>query len=89
MNYRRKISFIEGTLSLLKNTVYGAFNTASKLTSAMSKGVTQLSLDDRYIADRAKRSRYKPKHAGDGLVEGTKVSMIVRLVVCVFAFAII
>lgn len=57
----------------MKNTVYGAFNTASKLTSAMSKGVAQLSLDDRYIADRAKRSRYRPRHAADGLVEGSKV----------------
>jgi hypothetical protein len=27
---------------------------------------------DRYIAERNKRSRYRPKHAGDGLLEGGK-----------------
>lgn len=31
-----------------------------------------MSLDDRYIAERASRSRYRPKHAGDGLVDGSK-----------------
>jgi hypothetical protein len=61
-----------GTLSLLKNTIYGSFNTVSKLTAAMDKGVATLSLDDKYIAERKARSQYKPKHAADGVFEGTK-----------------
>jgi hypothetical protein len=61
-----------GTLSLLKNTIYGSFNTVSKLTAAMDKGVATLSLDDKYIAERKARAQYKPRHAADGVFEGTK-----------------
>ena len=38
-----------GTVSLLRNSMYGVFNTAAKVTGSMSKGLAALSMDDDFI----------------------------------------
>jgi len=62
----------KGSLSLLKNSVYGLFNTISKITGAVGKGFASLSLDDEYLANRQYRQRKKPRHLGEGLFMGVK-----------------
>eukprot|EP01117_Protostelium_nocturnum_P004842 TRINITY_DN1754_c1_g1_i2.p1 TRINITY_DN1754_c1_g1~~TRINITY_DN1754_c1_g1_i2.p1 ORF type:complete len:3345 (-),score=1219.39 TRINITY_DN1754_c1_g1_i2:51-8879(-) len=62
-----------GTYSLLKNSLYGTFNTASKITGAFGKGISQLSFDADYIRKRQrKKLTEKPKHAGEGIGYGLK-----------------
>jgi len=63
----------KGTASLLKNSVYGTFNTVSKLTSTVGKVVATVSLDDDYIRKRQiKQAKEKPKHAGEGILMGAR-----------------
>lgn len=54
----------------MKNTVYGTFNTLSKITGTLGKGIATLSMDDKYLQERSSAARKKPKHAGEGLVMG-------------------
>lgn len=61
-----------GSLSLLKHTVYGLFNTISKITGAFGKGVASLSLDPEYLTHRRNSERKQPKHVGDGLLMGVQ-----------------
>ncbi|EFA79339.1 vacuolar protein sorting-associated protein 13 family protein [Heterostelium album PN500] len=42
----------KGTSSLVKNSVYGTFNTISKITGTIGTGVATLSFDDQYLQDR-------------------------------------
>ena len=60
----------KGTSSLVKNTVYGTFNSVSKVVGALGKGVATLSCDDEYIRRRQANQRRKPKHFVDGAAQG-------------------
>eukprot|EP01012_Entosiphon_sulcatum_P033873 TRINITY_DN428_c0_g1_i2.p1 TRINITY_DN428_c0_g1~~TRINITY_DN428_c0_g1_i2.p1 ORF type:complete len:2501 (+),score=328.37 TRINITY_DN428_c0_g1_i2:171-7673(+) len=62
----------KGTLSLAKNSVYGISNAISGITSSAGKGLANLSGDDEYIRERRKMMRKKPKHLGEGLLEGAE-----------------
>lgn len=58
---------------MVKHSVYGTFNTVSKITGAVGKGLAALSFDDDYIQKRqAKQFTEKPKHVGEGLLMGGK-----------------
>jgi len=59
-------------MSLLKHSVYGLFNTISKITGAFGKGVASLSFDPEYLSHRRYSERKQPKHVGDGLVMGVQ-----------------
>ena len=50
----------KGTTSLVKNTVYGVFNSASKITGTISKAATTVSMDSEWQAERARRARNRP-----------------------------
>ena len=64
---------IEGTGSLIKNTTKGIFGSASKITSAFSKGLVALANDARYIEIHEERLiRDKPKTLVDGLGYGLR-----------------
>jgi hypothetical protein len=64
---------IAGTGSLVKNSVYGLFNTVSKITGSIGKGVSTLSMDEQYMRERQERSvREKPKHVGEGVLLGVR-----------------
>jgi len=62
----------KGTQSLIKNTIYGTFNTLTKITGTIGKGIATLSMDDEYLAARQSRSQKKPKHLGEGFVMGVQ-----------------
>ena len=61
-----------GTFSLVKNSLHGAFNAASKVTGSIGKGLAALSMDDEYIARRAAFHQKKPRHLAEGLWQGGK-----------------
>ncbi|TMW68004.1 hypothetical protein Poli38472_007676 [Pythium oligandrum] len=62
-----------GTASLVKNSVYGTFNAASKFTGTLSSGIAALSMDSDYIKTRNTRNRHEvATHIGTGLFYGTK-----------------
>ncbi|EFA80196.1 vacuolar protein sorting-associated protein 13 family protein [Heterostelium album PN500] len=62
----------KGSLSLLKNSVYGLFNTLSKLSGAMGKGVSVLSFDEQYLRQRQRVHQKKARHVGEGIAFGLK-----------------
>jgi len=67
------IGLTKGARSLVKNSVYGIFNTASKITGSIAKGVSNLSLDAEYMKERQERNvREKPKHVGEGVLFGVR-----------------
>eukprot|EP01103_Thecamoeba_quadrilineata_P000443 TRINITY_DN10380_c0_g1_i1.p1 TRINITY_DN10380_c0_g1~~TRINITY_DN10380_c0_g1_i1.p1 ORF type:complete len:564 (-),score=101.04 TRINITY_DN10380_c0_g1_i1:75-1562(-) len=66
------IGCARGTQSLVKNSIYGVFNTTSKITGTVSKGMAQLSFDREYIRDREWLHRQQPRHAGEGFVYGIR-----------------
>lgn len=62
-----------GTASLVRHSVYGTFNAASKFTGTLSAGVAALSLDRAYMRERDARNRRDVStHFGTGLFYGTK-----------------
>lgn len=62
-----------GTASLVKNSVYGTFNAASKFTGTLSSGIAALSMDNEYVSSRNTRNRQEvATHIGTGLFYGTK-----------------
>jgi hypothetical protein len=67
------VGLSKGTASLVKNSVYGTFNAASKLTGTISSGIAALSMDSDYINARNTRNRKEVvTHVGTGLYYGTK-----------------
>jgi len=64
------LGLAKGTSSLIKNTVYGTFNTLTKITGSLGKGIATLSMDEKYLQERSNASRKKPKHVGEGLMMG-------------------
>lgn len=63
----------KGTSSLFRNSLHGTANAAAKVSSSLSKGVTLLTLDEKYIKDHQLQSqRSKPNNLKEGLVDGGK-----------------
>lgn len=60
----------KGSLSLMKHTVHGFSNTASKVTESIGNGISILSMDETYLKQRSKTAHIKPKHVGEGLLSG-------------------
>jgi vacuolar protein sorting-associated protein 13A/C len=61
------MGLIEGTGSLVKNTVSGTFQSINKLTGSVSTGVSMLSMDDDFLERRRVFMLRRPKHIIDGL----------------------
>ena len=66
---------IEGTGSLLKNTVQGTFGSASKMLSSVSKGLLFFTDDTEFINKREEENLDKPKNIIDGVGYGLKSTM--------------
>src|SRR5574344_571293 len=65
------IGVVDGGWSLAKHTVDGTFNSASKLTGGLSKGMLLLTQDDDYITEREKKKiTEKPKNVIEGIGYG-------------------
>jgi vacuolar protein sorting-associated protein 13A/C len=63
----------KGSKSFIKKTVYGLFNSASKVVGTIGTGVAMMSFDDSYQRERAEsKRREKPKNALFGLGYGLK-----------------
>eukprot|EP00002_Diphylleia_rotans_P020696 TRINITY_DN4017_c0_g1_i5.p1 TRINITY_DN4017_c0_g1~~TRINITY_DN4017_c0_g1_i5.p1 ORF type:complete len:3294 (-),score=474.19 TRINITY_DN4017_c0_g1_i5:153-10034(-) len=61
----------KGTKSLVKNTMYGVFNSASKAAGCASRGLAALSFDKQYLSDQKARSIDKnPRNVMEGVYEG-------------------
>ena len=66
----------DGTKSLVKNTLDGALNTVSKITSGFSKEILMISLDENYINERERRNMMdKPKNVIEGIGYGISSMM--------------
>jgi vacuolar protein sorting-associated protein 13A/C len=62
-----------GSISFLKHSIHGTFNTASKVTESIGNGLSYLTMDEDYQEKRRMSQRQKPKHAGEGLVSGIQL----------------
>lgn len=60
----------KGTLSLLRNSVFAVFGTASKLTGTLAKIGVAATFDQEYRRARARSSHHKARHVGEGFVLG-------------------
>ena len=66
----------DGTKSLVKNTVGGALNTVSKITSGFSKEILTLTQDEHYINERERKNMMdKPKNVIEGIGYGISSMM--------------
>ena len=62
------MGLVNGGISLAKHTVDGTFNTTSKITSGLSKGMLLLTQDDEYIDEREKKNvTEQPKNDIEGI----------------------
>ncbi|EKX40689.1 hypothetical protein GUITHDRAFT_154054 [Guillardia theta CCMP2712] len=59
----------KGSLSLFKNSTYGVFNAASKITSSMSKSLVQLSGDSDYAQKRQESQSQRQKAGSSNLAQ--------------------
>lgn len=65
------VGLAKGGLSFMKKSVFGISDSISKVTGSLSKGLTAMTLDDRYQNEqRSRRSRNRPKHAAYGVKYG-------------------
>ena len=62
----------EGSASLLKNSIFGVFNTTTKITGTLGKGIATLSRDREFLKERELLSREKPRHAAEGFAYGVR-----------------
>jgi hypothetical protein len=61
----------KGTSSLLKKSVFGVFNTATKITASAGKVLELASFDERFRQEREQdRVTHRPVHAGQGIARG-------------------
>ena len=60
----------KGTLSLVKNSIFGVMNVGTRITGSIGKGVAALSFDKDYLADRATDAREAPQDMLEGLGMG-------------------
>jgi vacuolar protein sorting-associated protein 13A/C len=63
---------LEGTSSLIKNTVQGTFGSASKMLSSVSKGLLFITDDIEFINKREEENMDKPKNVLEGVGYGLK-----------------
>ncbi|KAK2952042.1 putative Vacuolar protein sorting-associated protein 13C [Blattamonas nauphoetae] len=61
----------KGLASAAKHATFGVFDSAGKLTGAASSAVAVLQMDSEYKSQHARSLAVKPKHVGDGLLQGT------------------
>jgi len=64
------VGIVMGASSLMKNTVSGTFNSIGKVTGSLASGLSNLAMDDEYLAQREKGKLRRPKHVGEGVVQG-------------------
>ena len=65
-----------GTKSLVKNTLGGALNSVSKITSGFSKEILMISRDEKYINERERKNMMdKPKNVIEGIGYGISSMM--------------
>lgn len=58
---------------MVKKSVYAVFNSATKITGSLSKGVAILSMDNEYQQKRqVEKVRQRPRNAFEGLGYGLK-----------------
>ncbi|PRP82292.1 vacuolar associated sorting protein [Planoprotostelium fungivorum] len=62
----------KGSKSLAKKSVYGLFSGGSKLTANLTSGLTKLTMDNKYSAQRKEENLVKPHNVTEGLKEGAK-----------------
>ena len=67
--------FVQGTSSLIKNTVEGTFGSVSKVFSSVSKGLLFIADDPEYINRREEDNLEKPKNVIEGLGFGLRSTM--------------
>lgn len=60
----------KGTSSLLRNSLSGLFDTASKLTGTIAKIGVAATFDEDFRRARARMQQQKARHVGEGLVLG-------------------
>jgi vacuolar protein sorting-associated protein 13A/C len=63
---------MKGTSSLVKHTVYGLFDTASKITGSVGMGAAYLSGDHRYVRERGRRVAQRANNVGEGFYLGMR-----------------
>ncbi len=66
------MGLLEGTSSLVLNTVQGTFGSASKFLSSVSKGLLFITDDTDYINKREEENLDRPKNALEGVGYGLK-----------------
>jgi hypothetical protein len=60
----------KGTKSLVKKSLYGVFNSTSKITGSLGSGMTALAADDDFA--RQREHAIRPRDATEGLTHGVK-----------------
>jgi len=63
---------LQGTTSLIKNSVVGISGSFGNFTNSIGTGASQLSCDADYIRKREQAKREQPKHLLDGIGKGAK-----------------
>lgn len=66
------LGLTKGTSSLVKNSVYGVFNTTTKIAGSLGQGVAALSFDPQYKRERQLMHREKPRHFAEGVAFGMR-----------------
>jgi hypothetical protein len=66
------VGLMKGTSSLVKHTVYGLFDTASKITGSVGMGAAYLSGDHRYVRERGRRVAQRANNVGEGFYLGMR-----------------
>lgn len=61
-----------GSLSMLTHSIHGTFNTASKITGTIGKGLSVLTLDESYVKQRERSQTRKARGVREGLMDGTE-----------------
>ena len=59
-----------GVGSFGRHAITGVANTTAGITGSVAKGLLVLACDDKYLAERRRRQREKPKDLGSGFVAG-------------------
>eukprot|EP01129_Flabellula_baltica_P011592 TRINITY_DN510_c0_g1_i5.p1 TRINITY_DN510_c0_g1~~TRINITY_DN510_c0_g1_i5.p1 ORF type:complete len:2967 (-),score=626.80 TRINITY_DN510_c0_g1_i5:1646-10546(-) len=62
----------KGTGALVKGTIYGVFNSATKITSSISKVGETLTFDKDYRREREISKQKEAQHVGEGLAYGVR-----------------
>jgi len=61
---------VKGAGVLMKNTVSGTFNSIGKITGSLASGLSNLTTDHEYLAQRERTKLKRPNHVGDGVYQG-------------------